>query len=64
MANPLKSLLCSHRWEEQPEVKGVVMDTGILLNYKDVVCSKCGKKTRMTRQQFVQHLIETKRFAA
>ena len=64
MANPLKAMFCSHWWEEAPEVKGSVKDTGILLNFKDVRCNKCGKQTRMTRQQFVQHLIETKRFAA
>jgi hypothetical protein len=62
----LGALFCSHLWDEVHDgrAKAGVKDTAMIINFKDVRCRKCGKETRMGRQQYVQHLIETKRFGA
>ena len=65
LGDALGGLFCSHLWEEVLDGdKPGVQDTAAILNFKDVRCRKCGKARRMTRQQYVQHLIETNRFGA
>lgn len=59
----LEGLFCRHRWEELPdEAAGRSRDTAILLNFKEVECTRCGRRARLTRQAYVQHLIKTGRF--
>ena len=56
-------IICSHYWVEVADTAKVkAKDTAVLLNYKDVTCKKCGKQARLTRQAYVQHLMETDRF--
>ena len=63
MSTFFERLFCSHYWQEIPDsAKVQAKDTGVMLNFKDVRCRKCGKQKRMTRQAYVQHLIETDRF--
>lgn len=63
MSSFFSHLFCSHYWQEIPDdAKVAAKDTGVMLNFKDVQCRKCHKQKRMTRQQYVQHLIETDRF--
>ena len=59
----LKQLFCKHYWVEVPDnAKAKAKDTAVILNFKDVTCKKCGKEVRLTRQAYVQHLMETDRF--
>jgi hypothetical protein len=62
MYKPLASLFCSHVWNEVASTDATaVKDTNITIQYRDVECQKCGKRQRMTAQEYIRHVVKTKR---
>jgi hypothetical protein len=63
MASPLvllRRLVCPHYWRGI-EDRRPADNTDMIINFRDVECVKCGKKTRLTREAYVKHMVQTKR---
>ena len=64
MYKPLAALFCSHLWHEVEGTGSKSMkSTSVSIHYRDVECSKCGKRTRLTAQEYIAHAVKTKRIA-
>jgi len=65
MYKPLAALFCSHLWHEvESGGPKSVKSTSVSIQYRDVECSKCGKRTRLTAQEYISHAVKTKRIVS
>ena len=64
MYRPLAAMFCSHLWHEESSDPKSVKSTSVTIQYRDVVCTKCGKRTRLTAQEYISHAVKTKRLSS
>ena len=65
MYRPIAAMFCSHLWHEvENRDPKSVKSTSITIQYRDVECTKCGKRTRLTAQEYISHAVKTRRIAS